>query len=162
MSVVEELEKLNNLRESGTISDEEYEKLKDSIMAKAEPTGQKFRQAVDGFASDTKMWGMFIHLSQLCSYLVPLAGLVVPIVLWQIKKDESEIIDRHGRIVANWLITKAILCVVFFALCFVVVGFPLIVALAVVSIIFPIIGGVKANNGEVWRYPLSIKFFSEE
>ena len=86
----------------------------------------------------------------------------MPIVLWQIKKDESEIIDRHGRIVANWLITKAILCVVFFALCFVVVGFPLIVALAVVSIIFPIIGGVKANNGEVWRYPLSIKFFSEE
>lgn len=29
--------------------------------------------------------------------------------------------------------------------------------LAIVCIVFPIIGGVKANNGEVWAYPLSLK-----
>ena len=29
-------------------------------------------------------------------------------------------------------------------------------ALAVLGIVFPIIGGIKANNGEVWKYPLSI------
>jgi len=27
------------------------------------------------------------------------------------------------------------------------------------AIAFPIVGGIKANNGEVWRYPLSIQFF---
>jgi uncharacterized Tic20 family protein len=33
------------------------------------------------------------------------------------------------------------------------------VALVIIGIVFPIIGGIKANNGEVWKYPLSIPFF---
>ena len=46
-----------------------------------------------------------------------------------------------------------------FILLFVVVGIPLLLVLAVVAVVFPIIGGIKANNGEVWKYPLSITFF---
>ena len=45
-------------------------------------------------------------------------------------------------------------------LVFVLVGFPLLGILGVLSIVFPIIGAVKANEGTVWTYPLSIKFFS--
>jgi uncharacterized protein len=48
---------------------------------------------------------------------------------------------------------------VFGLLSILVVGLPLLFALAVVSIVFPIIGGIKAKNGEVWSYPLSVKFF---
>lgn len=40
----------------------------------------------------------------------------------------------------------------------VIVGIPLLILLGVIGIIFPIIGGIKANNGEVWKYPLSISF----
>jgi len=102
---------------------------------------------------------MFIHLSQFCGYLIPLAGLITPIILWQIKKNDSEIIDKHGRIVANWIITELIYGIVFGLLCFIIIGIPLVFALVVVSIVFPIIGGIKAYKGEVWPYPLSIKFF---
>ena len=42
----------------------------------------------------------------------------------------------------------------------VVIGIPLLLAVLVLTIVFPIIGGVKANNGELWRYPLSIQFLS--
>ena len=35
----------------------------------------------------------------------------------------------------------------------------LIYVLTALCIIFPIIGGIKANNGELWKYPLSIQFF---
>ena len=38
-------------------------------------------------------------------------------------------------------------------------GVLLMAALAILSIIFPIIGGVKATEGEVWSYPLSIRIF---
>ena len=102
---------------------------------------------------------MFIHFSQFFGYVVPLAGLVVPVVLWQIKKNDSEIIDKHGKIVTNWIISVIIYAIVFSLLCFIIIGIPLLFALAVVGIVFPIIGGIKANNGEVWPYPLSIKFF---
>jgi uncharacterized Tic20 family protein len=41
---------------------------------------------------------------------------------------------------------------------FVLVGILLLIALGIVAIVFPIIGAVKANNGELWEYPLTIKF----
>jgi uncharacterized Tic20 family protein len=40
-----------------------------------------------------------------------------------------------------------------------VIGFGLLMILGVLSIVFPVIAGIKANNGEVWRYPLSIRLF---
>jgi hypothetical protein len=159
MSIADEIEKLNDLKLTGAISEQEYEDSKASLLAKNRPTEQKLRSAVDGISSDVNMWGMFIHLSQFCGYVIPLAGLIVPIVLWQIKKNESDIIDRHGRIVVNWIITEFIMGIVFVLLCLVVIGIPLLLMLAVVAIVFPIVGAVKANNGEFWPYPCSIGFF---
>lgn len=81
-------------------------------------------------------------------------------MLWQVKKNESSVIDLHGRIVVNWIITESILAIVFAMLCFVLIGIPLLAVLAIVGIVFPIIGAVKANNGELWPYPLAIRFFA--
>jgi len=41
----------------------------------------------------------------------------------------------------------------------ILVGFILIWVLGLLALIFPIIGAIKANDGEVWPYPLSIRFF---
>ena len=103
---------------------------------------------------------MFIHIAQYCTYIIPIAGLAVPLVLWLLKKDESGVIDLHGKIVMNWIITEFILALVFGLLCFVVIGFPLLFALMALGVIFPILGAVKAQNGEAWPYPLSLRFFN--
>ncbi len=58
----------------------------------------------------------------------------------------------------NWIISEVIYFLVSFILCFIFVGFLLLFALAIVAVIFPIIGGIKANDGEVWKYPLAIPF----
>jgi len=125
-----------------------------------------FRQAAapaPGPASleqQTRQWAMFLHLSLLAGCVVPMAGLVAPIVIWQIKKTELPGIDAHGKVVMNWLLSALIYSVVSFILIFVfLIGIPLLLALGVLSIVFPIIGGIKANNGELWKYPLSIPFF---
>ena len=60
----------------------------------------------------------------------------------------------------NWIISEILYGVLCVILLFVVVGLPLLVALGVLAVVFPIIGGIKANNGEVWRYPMSITFFT--
>jgi uncharacterized Tic20 family protein len=39
-----------------------------------------------------------------------------------------------------------------------IIGIPLLIALMVLMVVFPIIGAVKANDGKVWKYPLSIPF----
>jgi uncharacterized Tic20 family protein len=108
--------------------------------------------------NEQKQMGMFLHLSQLASLIVPVAGLVVPIVIWQTQKDKIPALDPHGKMVANWMISALIYSVVSVVLMFVLIGFLTILAVIVMSIVFPIIGGIKANNGELWEYPLTIKF----
>lgn len=107
---------------------------------------------------ETRMWAMILHLSLFAGYIVPLAGLVAPIVIWQVKKEALPGIDIHGKIVVNWIISALIYGLVFGILTLVLIGIPLLIALGVVAIIFPIVGGIKANNGEVWKYPLTIQF----
>ncbi len=102
---------------------------------------------------ETRLWAMILHLSVLAGYAVPFAGLVAPIVIWQIKKEELPAIDAHGRMVANFLISMFIYGVIAGLLLFVLIGFPLLIALSVIGVVFPIIGGIKANNGELWKYP---------
>ena len=151
MSVADEIDKLNQLKADGAITEAEFQRLKNLAMDKNTDTLNE---------SEFHTWAMFIHLSQLCGYLVPLAGLIVPIVLWQMKKDESEYIDRHGKIVINWIITVVIYAIISAILCFIVIGIPMLWVLGLVAIIFPIIAGIKANEGTEWSYPGSMTFFS--
>ncbi|MCY7346990.1 MAG: DUF4870 domain-containing protein [Pyrinomonadaceae bacterium] len=108
--------------------------------------------------SEQKQMGMFLHLSQLLNIIIPFAGVIVPIVLWQTQKDKTPALDAHGKMVANWLISSIIYFAVSAVLAIVLIGFLGIIALGIMSVVFPIIGGIKANNGELWEYPLTIKF----
>lgn len=159
MNIAEELERLGRLKESGTLSEEEFQKAKESLLRQSEPVSQKFSQALNNVTSDVNLWSMIIHLSQLCGYLLPLAGLIVPIILWQVKKNDSPVIDQHGRVVTNWILSVLIYYAAAALLSIIFIGIPLLLALVVVGIVFPIVGGIKANSGEIWVYPLSISFF---
>jgi uncharacterized Tic20 family protein len=107
---------------------------------------------------ETNQWCMFMHLSQFASYVVPLAGIIVPIVLWQSKKDESPEVDAHGRMIVNAVISYFIYILLCIPLCFILIGFVLLWIIGILVLIFPIIGAVEASNGRLWRYPGAIKF----
>ena len=162
MSMADEIEKLNQLRLSGAITEEEYQTSKSALLNGQQVADKKPNQVVVSTQMDEKTWAILLHLSQFCGFLIPLAGLVVPIVLWQVKKNESQLIDQHGRIVANWLITAFIAGIVFFMLSLLLIGIPLLILLGVLCIVFPIVGAIKANDGIAWPYPGSYRFFPED
>ena len=103
---------------------------------------------------------MFLHLSLLAGLLVPGAGFILPIILWQVKKDELPGIDAHGKVVTNWLISALIYGVACGLLSFILIGIPLLMILGLLALIFPIIGALRANDGILWKYPLSFRFFA--
>ena len=107
---------------------------------------------------NTRQWAMFLHFSQLAGFFIPFAGFIVPILIWQLKKEEMPELDIHGKIVVNWLISGLIYCFICSILVFVLVGVFLFMALGLIGVIFPIIGGIKANEGKTWKYPLSFNF----
>ncbi len=105
---------------------------------------------------EAKQWAMFLHFSLLGIYIIPVGGFIAPLIIWQLKKNELPIINIHGKIAVNWLISLLIYGAVFFGLTFVFIGIPLLSVLGVLGVLFPIIAGIKANNGEFWKYPFSI------
>ena len=109
--------------------------------------------------ADERQMGLFLHLSGLAFALVFPLGIVLPIVLWQTQRDKIAALDAHGKMITNWMISASIYGVISFVLMFVLVGFLTGAAVWLMAIIFPIIGGLKASNdGELWEYPLTIKF----
>ena len=106
----------------------------------------------------TRIWAMLLHFSLFLGYIVPIAGLIAPILIWQIKKHELPGIEVHGRNVVNFIISMLFYSVIAILLCFFVIGFALLPILGLIAIVFPIIGGIKANDGEAWSYPMMIKF----
>ncbi len=109
-------------------------------------------------ARQANQWAMFIHFSIFAGFVIPFAGLVLPIVLWQLKKDEFPSVDAHGKVVVNWLISAFIYSLISLVLTLIVIGVFGFIAIGLATLIFALIGGIKANEGVVWEYPLSIKF----
>jgi len=107
---------------------------------------------------EQRQTGMFLHLAQLANVILFPVGIIVPIVIWQTQKDKVPGLDAHGKMVVNWMISSTIYAIVSIVLMFFIIGFLTIFAVGIMGIVFPIIGGIKANNGELWNYPLTIKF----
>ncbi len=108
--------------------------------------------------SQERTWAMLCHLSALAAFIFPLGNIIGPLVIWLIKKDESEFVDDQGKESLNFQISFTIYCIVGAFLILFIIGIFLLIALGVLFIVLVIIGTVKANSGEKFRYPLSIRF----
>lgn len=108
---------------------------------------------------DTNTWALILHLSVLSGLIVPMAGLIVPVVIFLLKKDQLAGLVPHGYVVFNWMISALIYAVISLILMIIVIGIVPLILVAILSLVFPIIGAIKASEGEVWPYPLSIQFF---
>ena len=89
-----------------------------------------------------------------------IAGFLVPLIIWLIKKDQSKFINDQGKEALNFQITMLIANVVAGASMLLLIGFVLLPAVIVVNIVFCILGGMAANRGEAYRYPVNIRMIS--
>ena len=158
MSVSDELQKLEQLRQSGAIDEREFAQAKARIL---DSTSSNAVWIDSGdVEAETRKWAMILHFSMLAGFVVPFGGLICPILVWQLKKSELPDIDEHGKNAVNWIISCVIYGIVCFLLVFVMIGIPLLIGLGILGIVFPIIAGIKANAGVIWRYPMTIQFLT--
>jgi hypothetical protein len=78
-------------------------------------------------------------------------------VIWLIKKDESAFVNDQGKEALNFQISIILYYIISFILVFVVIGIFMIWAVGIFSLVMCIIAAVKANGGEMYRYPLCIR-----
>jgi hypothetical protein len=107
---------------------------------------------------DDRMWAMFCHLGGLAAFTgIPFASIIAPLIIWLLKRDTSPYVDEHGKEALNFQISIAIYGIVVFVLCFVIIGFLLIPVLFIADLVFMIMAAVKANDGQSYRYPATIR-----
>ncbi len=127
-----------------------------------------------------------IHLSALAKYLVPFAGIIVPIIIWQSKKNESSFIDENGKSVINFnlsMLLYSVVVAIVFGIFFIdgimelisienenlealpvklitiaiITGLTILVW-SITEFILILLGTIKAGDGSVYKYPLSLTF----
>jgi len=124
------------------------------VETQAEPAPEP--ESGDGMSKESRQWAMMLHFSILAGFLIPFGGLIAPILIWQLKKEDMPEIIPHAHVVMNWIITGLVYFAISFVLMFVLIGIPMMMALGVVTVVFSIIGGIKANDGELWEYPMTL------
>src|SRR6516165_6132874 len=98
-------------------------------------------------------------MAMLCHLIGGLAGFIVPLIIWLIKKDQSRFVDDQGKEALNFHLTMLIGHVVAgVTICF--TAGMLNMAVYVLSIVFSIIGAMESNKGVAYRYPICIRFIS--
>lgn len=105
-----------------------------------------------------RQWALICHLSALSGYVIPFGNLIVPIIIWSMKKDEFPAVDAHGKEVINFQISMTIWMIISGILIVLLIGIPLLIVLAIVQVVFVIIGAIKADSGQFYKYPLTIQF----
>lgn len=132
-----------------------------AVAATPEVVTQAPRDDVPASATgvvDEKSWAMAAHLGSLAGYLIPFGNIIAPVVIWQMKKDQSAFIAEHAKEAANFQITVMIGMAISALLMLVVIGVFLLFAIGIIDIVFIIMAAVAANKGEQYRYPISIRF----
>lgn len=122
--------------------------------------------------SEERTWSLISHLSILVGLLLS-AGLLMwipALVIYLMKKDESWFVREHSagslnfalnmlvwQLIGGFLVVLgAVFVVLVVPLLFIIVGGLILFASYMMSIIFPVLAAVAANNGKPYKYPLTI------
>lgn len=101
---------------------------------------------------DERTWGLLSHLGGM------LVSFIVPLVIYLVYKDRSRFLNRHGAQALNFQLTLLIGWVAGSVLSVIFVGYLILLAAAVVNIVFGILATMAASRGEDYAYPIAIPF----
>jgi uncharacterized protein len=109
--------------------------------------------------ANARQWAMIAHLSALAGLVIGLNWLG-PLIVYLVKKDEHPFIADQSREALNFNISVFIYIIAAAALILLFIGILLLPAVAIAWLVLTIIAAIRANNGEAYRYPLTIRLVS--
>ena len=128
---------------------------------------------------NVRTWSMLCHLAALAGFFFPIGTVIGPLIVWQIKKNELPEIDPHGKEAVNFQLTILIVNIIAGIIIFGILGWGwgfgqfwrspfylfgggglgiILVIINLLSWVLAIVAGIKANNGESYKYPFSFRF----
>lgn len=104
-------------------------------------------------SDEERTMGMIAHLGGVAT------TFVAPLILWQMKQGQSRFIEDQAKEALNFQLNALgyyFVCGIF-TLITCGLGYIVFIPAVLYVAIIGIIGGLKANNGEVFRYPGAVR-----
>ena len=102
--------------------------------------------------SNDKLWNVLCHLSPFIG-----VGLILPLIVYLVTKDDHASVPDHARESLNFHISMFLYAVIGCITIVLAIGFLILFAVGIGTVILAIVGAVKASNEELYRYPLTIR-----
>jgi uncharacterized Tic20 family protein len=107
-------------------------------------------------ADQERLWAMLSHLlSFVAAYLF--LGFVAPLVVLLVFGQRSAFVRANAVESLNFNLSWLLYSIVSVLLFFVGIGILLLIALGIAYVILVVIASTRANNGQLYRYPLTIR-----
>jgi uncharacterized Tic20 family protein len=100
--------------------------------------------------TEDRQWASFAHLGGII-------GILPSLIIWLVFKDRGRFTNEEAKEALNFQITILFVYIAGYILSLVIVGFLVVLAASVVSIIFSIMGFLAAKEGKAYRYPFAIR-----
>lgn len=104
--------------------------------------------------ADERLWATLVHIGGIFFNFIP------ALIAYLVVKDRGPFVRAHTATALNFQLTLLIASVVAGVLTIVLIGFVLLAVIWVANIVFSIIAAIKANRGEWYTYPATIRFVS--
>lgn len=101
---------------------------------------------------DEKTWSILTHIGGI------FFGFIPALITYLVFRDRGPFIRQHTATALNFQLTMLIAAVISSILIIILIGIFLLFAISIVILVFSIIAAVAANRGDLYQYPLSIKF----
>lgn len=109
--------------------------------------------------TNDRLLAVLCHISLILGF-----GLIVPLVVFLIIKDQSSYVADHAREALNFHITVILAGIVCLALAATIIGLvvaiPGVIVIGIGSIVMSIIATIEAAQDRPYRYPLTLRLVS--
>ena|SRR5579859_5899654 len=103
--------------------------------------------------SDERVIAILSHILA----IVPGVGILGPLVIWLVKKDESGFVEANAKESLNFQITVILAYFAGFILMLILIGFILLWLIGILNLVLVIVASVRASENKVYRYPFNLR-----
>lgn len=103
--------------------------------------------------SDERILAILSHILA----IVPGIGILGPLVIYLLKKDDSGFVAANARESLNFQITIILAYIISAILIMVLIGAFLFWILGILNVILVIVATIKASENKIYRYPFNMR-----
>ncbi len=113
--------------------------------------------------SDERTWAMLGHLSALSAFITGLGCVIGPLIVWLIKRDTMPFAGEQALEALNFNITAIIAGAALGVFTLITLGIGALITVPAFFVLFvgwfvlTVVAAVKANGGEHYRYPFTLR-----